>query len=165
MNNSLVGFPIVCVKACLPTINCWHAVPQLAGALAAAVTYIESDDLPGLYVYRNPDPLFVLLATYKTPHFVGFRLQPQEMDGAIQVCGQLQMEVIRQLVVEFSYEAQQPAQAHGHYPADAERREAFEEQSLNHCTVLFGNALRGGNELSPAIEALMVLFSIVSVTI
>jgi hypothetical protein len=74
-DHSLVGLPIICVKARLLPIDQWNSVPQFASALAAAVANLESNDLFAVDINGNPDPLLIRLAANKTPHFIGLGFQ------------------------------------------------------------------------------------------
>jgi hypothetical protein len=95
-DHSLVVFPIIRVEIALLTINQRNPVLYFASALAAAVAIIEGYDLFAFYVNGKPDPLFVLLATNKTPHLIGFFCKSQEVDLQIEGLRQLIAEIIRQ---------------------------------------------------------------------
>lgn len=86
--------PLSACRSCVSKlIDQQPAVPQLAGALAAAVANIESDDLFACGIKGDPDPLVSAFATNKTLHFIGLRLESQErhstMDDWLQGRGKL----------------------------------------------------------------------------
>lgn len=126
-DDALVGFPIVGGESGVPAIQLWNLLPQLACAFAAAVADMKSDDLLGLSVDGNPDPWLVGFTADETPQFISFGLQAQQSDPTAQPFGWLHIKVIRQCVIEFGDEGEQPAEADIHDAADAAQREAFKQ--------------------------------------
>ncbi len=126
---------------------------------------MKGDELPGLGVNSDPDPLLVSLAPNETPHFIGLRAQAEQFNVTHRRAGWRDVEIIRQRLIKFSDEGQQPAQTDIHHAADAAQRETFEQQSLDAFALVGSDPLRVGNELSTARWALMILFAVVSVTI
>src|SRR5258706_8558655 len=120
-DDAFISLPRVSMESRLFAILPWDAVPELSCALARAVADVEGDDLSGFNVNRNPDPLLVLFALDEAPHFIGLRLQSQEADLAGDFPRQLDVEIIRQAVIQLPDEAQQPAQADLHHTADAQQ--------------------------------------------
>ena len=49
--------------------------PQLLRTLVTAIPDMERNDLPGLFVHGDPDPLFVGLLLHKAPHLVRFHFK------------------------------------------------------------------------------------------
>lgn len=164
-NDSLVRFPVIGIEGGLLAINQRNPLPELLRALAAAVANLEGKALSALCINGDPDPLPVGFLTNKTPHFIGFGFESQEVHSRLGGGWQLHVEIIGQAFIDLGDEAQEPTQADAHNATDAQQREAFKQQALDHLALGFANALRVCNALAPAVEAAMILFAIVSVAI
>jgi hypothetical protein len=108
-----------------------------------------------------------LLALHRTKlHNSSARsVQPQESDVPSGVGQQPDRQIIRQGFIERGDEIKQPAEADIYHPADAEQRDAFEQQAPDLFALLFDNMLRVGDELPPATLTPVILFAGVSMAI
>ncbi len=73
--------------------------------------------------------------------------------------------MIRKLVINLSDVVQESLKGEVEYATDATKRDTFEQEPFDKLSGRVVNALRLSDELARAIEALKVLFAIMSVTI
>src|SRR2546425_5704036 len=92
-NHVFVSLPVIGRKRGVLAVAAWNPSPELACTLPAAVANIEGDDLFGLRINGDPDPLLVRFAADETPHFIGFRFESQELDTPLGCAWQLHIEV------------------------------------------------------------------------
>src|SRR5215468_1727904 len=163
-DDPFVGFPIVSRESRVVAIGLRDALPQLPGAFARTITDIKGDDLFGHGVNRNPDPLLVFFAGDETPHFIGLRFEPQELNDAARFTD-LEVEIIRQIGIDLRDEAKQPSQADFGAATNATQTQPFKQQSLDQSFLLFADVLRVLDELAIALLAQIVLFAVASMTI
>jgi len=107
-DDALGGFPMIGIESGVPAVDSWYLSPELARAFAAAIPNVKSNDLLGLAINGDPDPLLVRLTSDKTPHFIGLRCKSQEFDPTSESFGRLDIEIIRQRFINFGDEGQQP---------------------------------------------------------
>src|SRR5688572_4274769 len=73
--HALVGFVSICMERGLFTVYQRALSPQLFGTGATPITYVKRDDLAGVDVHGDPNPLLVGLLLHKAPHLIGFGFQ------------------------------------------------------------------------------------------
>jgi hypothetical protein len=86
---------LIRVKRGVLTVRVRDLGPQVLGTLVAAIADVKGNDLTGLGIHGDPDPLFVGLLLHKAGHFIGFHLQASQHDVTVPSDG-LDVEMIRQ---------------------------------------------------------------------
>jgi hypothetical protein len=89
------------------TLNLRNAYPQFSSAGGRTITNIKGNDLFRCDIKRNPDPLLVPFGNDETPHFIGLRIESQQLNAAARLTD-LDVEIIRRLRINLGDEIEQP---------------------------------------------------------
>ena len=156
------------VKGGLFPIGRRYFIPQLPSAVLASVADVESDDLAGLDIQGDPDPLLVVLIADKAPQLVN--LGGQHEQGHLRRTAhrlKVNTQVGGQCVVKLGDQGQQPSQANIENPANPPQGVALQQGFFNQRSGGFGHGFGRGfrDELASARLATVVLFAGVDMTV
>jgi hypothetical protein len=82
------------------------------------ISHVERDDLPCLFVQRDPGPLFIRFVLHEAPHLVRFHLQTSN-DHIAWRRHRPCMEMVRQHGKATAYKVHEPPDTDVHRTADA----------------------------------------------
>ena len=155
---------MVSVKGGLFPVGGRYFVPQLPGAAFASVADVESDDLAGLDIQGDPDPLLVVLVADKAPQLVDLGGQ-DEQGHLLRTAHRLKVDtqVGGQGRVKPGDQGQQPSQADIENPANPPQRVALQQGFFDQFSGGFGHGFGRGlrDELASALFATVVLLAVV----
>ena len=102
----------------------------MPGAFPGTSADIEGDHLSALGLEGDPDPLFIVLASDKAPHFIEFQDQTLQWQGT--TCGDRpKVEILRQAGIEWCEKAEQPGQRDPRAATDSTQTKALEQESVD----------------------------------
>src|SRR5262249_39721654 len=128
--------------------------------------HVESDDLTGRGVHRNPDRVPVCLLAYKAPELIQLGLQPLQDHRRSTVCW-LYIQMLRSRLESHDHKLQEPLQPNAHCAADPTQRDSLQQQSFNQRALFFGDdRIRWRQHKGPATEfATVILFARMNVAV
>jgi hypothetical protein len=127
---------------------------------------MKGEDLAGLLVHSEPEPVGVRFLLHEAPQFVCLYLQTPEQRLAGGRHG-LYVQMLRHCSKAGDHEVHEPPNADPHGATDAMQGNCLAEQAFHHRTLFCGNHSMGDvqNKLAATIFALMVLLASVDMAI
>jgi hypothetical protein len=165
-NHACVGFVLIRMKPGLLAIRHRDIGPQLFSALPTAIPHVEGNNLTGLGVHGNPDPLLVGSLPYEAPHLVGFGFSLVNDDLSWPYRSP-HMQVIGTRRKAFHHKVQKPRETDTYRTTDPAQRDALAQQVFNQRALLVRNdvVFGAGHKLASTRFALMILFAGASMAI
>ena len=108
-NNSFIGIVSVGIKRGVFPVNLGNFFPEFFRAVLAPIPDMKRDNLAGLFVKSQPNPLWVGLTTHETPKLVDFGFKQLNFNRFPNK-SEIDVQMIRSLFIDLGDKIQSPSQ-------------------------------------------------------